>query len=528
MKLLTNHLREVQKHDSQIISLGGLNKTELYNDGMLEDSVHVSMDRYPYFTSWTPRLELEDISEVQALTSWDDLIYIADGTMYVGQDEVGYTFSQGRKQFAMLQNKLVVWPDKVFVNMETLNVTPLAVELVASSATFGEHDLTFDTLAGVDLTAYFAEDDTIHITNLQGAYEANNGWWRIESVEQHKLTFVMAPSQTFETGTPDVKPVVSREIPDLDFIAVQNNRLWGVDNTEQAIWSSVQGDPTNFYTNKGIASDANAIPVSSAGDFTGIAALGSQVLAFKNDVLYKVLGMYPEEYNTYTYHIEGVAPGCAPSMVIINDALYYMSSHGVRVYTGASAVDISQPLGHKGYQDAIGGTDGERYYLSCRDGSERYFLIYDIKRGMWMKEDTAVAVDFCRVGDRCYTALSDGKIYLESGGDKNDLSITWSMEFKPFYETTTGSERKSVTAYVLKRYHRLIFRVDVPAASTLHVYVKYDDGSWTEAVEISGKKGIASFPVPIRKCDVFRIKMEGSGPFSLLQLVREYSLGSVR
>lgn len=528
MKQLIQHSREVQKHDSQVIRLGGLNKTENYTEGDLEDSIHISSDRYPYFTTWRPRLELENISDVSAVTSWDDLIYISDGTMYVGSDAVDYTFSSGPKQFAMMQNKLVVWPDKVYINMTSLDAVPLAVYLVASTATFGQHDLSFDTLSGVDLTNYFSPDDTIKISNLEGEYEANNGWWRVESVEQHKLTFVMGSTVSLVTGSPAVKPVVERVIPDLDFITVQNNRLWGVDNTEQAIWSSVQGDPTNFYTNKGIASDANAIPVSSPGDFTGIAALGSQVLAFKNDTLYKVLGLYPEEYHTYTYHIEGVAPGCAPSMTIINDALYYMSSHGVMVYGGATSQNISSALGPKGYTDAVGGTDGERYFVSCKDGLDQYFFIYDLRTGLWMKEDEEEAYDFARLGDSCYVVLSDGKLYKEFAGDTADENILWSMEFKPFYETTTGSNRKSVRAYVLKRYHRLIFRMEVPQDSEANVFVKYDDGSWIQVAEIEGKKGILAFPVPIRKCDVFRIKLTGNGPFSLLQMVREYSLGSVR
>ena len=528
MKQLMQHRQQVQKHDSQIIRLGGLNFTDNYTDGELENSDHIWTDRYPYFTTWHPREEVSGVSDVTAVAAWDDLIYISGGTMHIGNDTVSYIFSDGPKQFAMMQNKLIVWPDKVYVNMTSLEVVPLGVELTAATATFQEHALIFDTLAGVDLTNYFYPDDTIRISNLEGNYAVNNGWWRVESVEQHKLTFVMAESQTFYTGSPTPKPVVERVIPDIDYITVQNNRLWGVDNEEQAIWSSVQGDPCNFYTNKGIASDANAIPVSSPGDFTGIAALGSQVLAFKNDTLYKVLGLYPEEYHTYTYHIEGVAPGCAPSMTIINDTLFYMSSHGVMAYGGATAQNVSQRLGPKGFTDAVGGTDGERYFLSCKNEQEQLFLIYDINNGLWMREDGEEALGFARLGDSCYALLDDGKIYKELAGDPVNSEFLWHMEFKPFYETTTGSDRKSVRAYELKRYHRLVFRVDVPEGSEADVYVKYDDGEWTEVAEIEGKKGISAFPVPIRKCDCFRIKLMGNGPFTLLQLVREYSLGSVR
>lgn len=528
MKRLLQPLQQVQKHDSQIIQVRGINRTDNYADGSLETSSHLCLDRFPYFSSWAPWLQMDGVENAQAVSSWDDLIYIDGRTMYIGQDEVGYTFLRGQKQFAMMQNKLIVWPDKVYVNMQTLDVVPLAENVVASTASFGEHTLTLNTLGGIDLTLHFHPDDTIKISNLEGEYAANNGWWRVESVAKRTITFSMAEEQTFVTGEPEVKPVVERVIPNLAYITVQNNRLWGVDNEEQAIWSSVQGDPTNFYTNKGIASDANAIPVSSGGDFTGIATLGTQVLAWKNDTLYKVLGLYPEEYHTYTYHIEGVAPGCAKSMVIINDALYYMSSHGVMVYSGTQAVPISQALGQRGYEEAVAGTDGDRYYLSVKDGNVYRLYVYDIRTGIWLEESNEQVIDFARSGDSCYAVTADGNLYQERAGDKNSTAITWNMTFNTFREASTGSDRKSMTAYVLKRYHRLIFRVDVPTGSTMKIELAYDDGPWQTVANITGKKGIVSYPVPIAKCDAFRLRMSGTGPFALLQAVREFSLGTTR
>ena len=528
MKTLMPPVTNVNKQNAQVIAIGGLNRTENYKDGELEYTRHLSLRKYPYFTSWIPRAEEEGLTGVSAITVWDGLIYIKDRTMYIGDQAVDHQFMEGPKQFAMMQNKLVVWPDKVCVNMQTYDVEELAVSLVSSTAEFTEHALTITTLAGTDLTAVLKAGDTIRISNLEDDFITNNGWYTIKSLTEDTLTFDLGTGVSFVTGIPSVKPVIDRVIPDLAYITVQNNRLWGVDNEEQAIWSSVQGDPANFYTNKGIASDANAIPVSSSGPFTGIACMGTQVLAFKNDVLYKVLGLYPEEYHAYTYHMEGVKNGCASSMVMINDSLFYLSDHGVMVYGGTSAVRISEDLGDRDYSDASAGTDGDRYYLSCTEGTEDHMFVYDLKTGIWLEEDDLKAVSFARSGSQIYVLSEDGTVYKEAAGNENDREMEWSMEFKGFYETATGSSNKKVLAYSLKRYKRIFLRFSIPAGSVFRMSIKYDNNPWQEVAEFTRKQGVLDVPVPIRKCDTFKIKMTGKGPFTLLQLMREFSIRGVR
>lgn len=549
MKNLFNLVQPVRKHDAQIVQVRGLNLTDNYPDGAIEWSHHVSLDRFPYITSWTPPEQVSNTGTVDACTSWStprgNLIYFSGGHMFIRSSDtvaiVNYDFLSGPKQFAVLQNKLVVWPDKVYVNLQTLEVVPLAQTIVVASCSFAAHSMTLYGSASVeaegDLTTRFQVDDMVRISDLEDSFAANNGWYRVSEVEAHTLHFSMPEEQSFVTGSvPQTqRPVVQRVIPDLDYITVQNNRLWGVDNDEQTIWSSVQGDPTNFYTYKGVASDAGAIPVSSSGDFTGITALGTQVLAFKEDRLYKVLGMYPEEYHTYEYQIDGVAQGCSKSMVIINDALYYMSPHGVMVYQGQQPVPISTVLGPDGFDGAVAGTDGLRYYTTFKTGEDVmgdvYSLFsYDTRLGLWIQEALDMqAYDFARIGSDCYMVDSSGMLFKLRAGDKDDGEITWHVEFKKFYEASTGSDNKYMVAPVLKRYHRLIFRVDLPVGSSIAVKISYDDEEPFQTIAtISGKKGIASYPVPIAKCDSFRLRLDGAGPGMVLQIVREFSLGTTR
>ena len=529
MKRLTRLPQPVIKHDSQIIQIRGLDLSENYVDGSLSESMNISLDDYPVFRSRKPRQKVTGISSAAAITAWDDLIYISSGVMHVGNQVVDYTFQSGAKQFAMLQNKLVVWPDKVYVNMTTLDVVEMAQRHEPTYGEFGTNYLDFDPVSyGTDLTRVFNVGDTIRISNLEGEFAANNGWFTISAVETKKLTFDLPESMSFHTGTPSPPAVVERVIPDLAYIAVQNNRLWGVDNTEQAIWSSVQGDPCNFYTNKGISSDADAIPVSSAGDFTGIAVLGTQVLAFKTDLMYKVLGSYPAEYQSYIYHIEGVGPGCHKSLVVINDTLFYASANGIMAYSGASSMFIGAELGKKSFSNAVGGTDGKRYFLS-NNGSHETF-IYDTRLGMWIKEGDIRAVDYARIGSTLYALGTDGYVYTDNGGVQS-ITQEWSMTFNTFYESTTGSNNKKVMAYEKKRYHRIILRFHLGQYCKANVSVKFDGGNWEQIYTVTASGAsyyMHAVPVMIRKCDHFSINISGRGVFELRQLVREFSLGGVR
>lgn len=556
MKNLFNVIQPVHKHDAQIVQIRGINLTDNYPDGSLEWSTHVSLERYPYLTAWTqPEIivpsaidPLINPENIDALTSWStsmgNIIFFHDGTMFIREADSGHriadNFLPGPKQFAVLQNKLVIWPDKVYVNLLTYDVVPLAQHLEPEYCTFAAHSVTLHgaTEYSRHLEDRFNVDDMVRISEITGVMAANNGWWRVSAVEDDTIYFSMPEEQAFVTGDTDQggshRVYIERVIPNLDYITVQNNRLWGVDNEEQTIWSSVQGDPTNFYTYKGVASDAGAIPVSSSGDFTGITTLGPQVLAFKEDRLYKVLGSYPEEYRTYEYQHEGVANGCHKSMVIINEALYYMSPHGVMVYQGQQPVPISTVLGPDGFEGAVAGTDGLRYYTTFKTGEDVmgdvYSLFsYDTRLGIWIQEDLDVqAYDFARIGSDCYM-LTDAGVSKLRAGDKDDGEITWHVEFKKFYEASTGSDNKYMVAPVLKRYHRLIFRVDLPVGSSIAVNISYDDEEPFQTIAtISGKKGIASYPVPIAKCDSFRLRLDGAGPGTVLQIVREFSLGTTR
>ena len=64
---------------------------------------------------------------------------------------------------------------------------------------------------------------------------------------------------------------LERRVPDLDFVTECDNRVWGCSSRENVIYACKLGDPTNWFSYRGIAADSYAVTVGSDGAFTGAA-----------------------------------------------------------------------------------------------------------------------------------------------------------------------------------------------------------------------------------------------------------------
>ena len=62
-----------------------------------------------------------------------------------------------------------------------------------------------------------------------------------------------------------------RRVPDLEYLTECDNRVWGCSSSENVIYACKLGDPTNWFSYRGIAADSYAVTVGSDGPFTGAA-----------------------------------------------------------------------------------------------------------------------------------------------------------------------------------------------------------------------------------------------------------------
>ena len=512
--------------------LAGINYSDNYQEGQLSDSEMISARRYPYIATKKARTDMgyENVSSIYA---WDGLWTVRGTKLYHGADEIsGLTLTTGEKQFAAMYKKLVIFPDKVYIDLDADPMVAYNLEASESVAgatvtvttttqddeTITDCVITFS--ANPDIPINFSKGDLIEISGFTNP--ENNGFKTIKDVTSVSIEVeenTMVDETTAETVT------FERNVPDLDFICVHDNRLWGCSNTTRTIYASRVDDPTNFYDYSGNANDSWSVDIATDGNFTGCAPMSGAVIFFKEHSILKVLGSYSAEFQTNNYQMEGVKAGCFKSIQNIGEALYYLGLNGVYVYNGGTASLISYVFGEKRLENGVGGHDSNNYYLSAYDGDKPLFLTYHRQSGIWLKEDSLRAIDSALDGDTEYLLSNDGHVLIENDGTE---SVNFSMTFKPFFETVTGSYNKTSVAFANKRYSRLYLRMELGSGANLKIEIREDNGLWKEVTKIVGNGGLKMVPVPIGRCDKYELRLSGKGAFCLLNMEREYRIGSAR
>lgn len=498
-----------QKSKVEIVNTRGINFSDQTQDGDLAACKNLCSRRYPYLSTRNARVKQTAYTGATALTSWEKLV-VVQGTDLLYDGKIVGQVTAGEKQFAVVNSKMVIWPDKKYLDINSLTVKELGAKLTGSGAEFTTNTMTVS--GWTDLTARFQIGDTITLSGCT-AQAGNNRDYTIKALS---ATVMTVSDNAFTAATETGSLTLERKIPDMDFICESENRLWGCSNDAQTIYASALGDPTNFFTYEGLSTDAYALAVGSEGDFTGCCKLSTSVLFWKENCLHKLLGSYPAEYSLYTYNIEGLRGGCHRSLQVINEVLFYMGTHGVYAYSGGTPSLVSNAFGNSDFSQAVAGNDGDRYYLSVLDGTEALLLVYDTRLGLWLREDDTRTVSFARIGKSLYFLTRDGEVWLADGGQA-DSDLSWSAQFTPFYETIQGR----------KRYSKLLLRVELPREAWLRAEVCTDGGIWREVGQIVGREfGSIPLPIPINRCDRFEIRLRGKGPCTILSILREFHVGS--
>lgn len=366
-----------------------------------------------------------------------------------------------------------------------------------------------------DLTTKFCVGDRVQVSGCE-KLENNTEkdvFLEIRGVTGDTLTF---DDETFVSGSETGQVKVQRVMPPLDHICALNNRLWGTEGGMR-IWGSALGDPTNFYVYDGVSTDSYAVAVGSDGDFTGCIGYGSNVLFWKEDKLHKLFGTSPDNYQLYEYTVRGLMAGCHKSQVIINETLFFKSRDGVCTYTGSVPSPISGNFGLRRFQDAVAGTDGEKYYISMQDvDTDAWGMwVFDPLTGFWMQEDKKRVLDFTNLDGTLYMLMDGGQLLMAGQADSAE-EIEWEATFCEM--TEQYHERKC--------YSRLLLRVDMDPKSVCRGAVSMDGGPFREVGVLHGAKNkTGELLVQPTNCDRFRIRLSGRGRCRVKSLIREFTFG---
>jgi|GEM_PF-85215 len=288
---------------------------------------------------------------------------------------------------------------------------------------------------------------------------------------------------------------MERRIPDMEFLTECDNRVWGCSSKENVIYSCKLGDPTNWYSYRGIAADSYAVTVGTDGAFTGAASCMGSVLFFKENVLHKIYGARPSDFQLSTLRCRGVAKNAARSLCVMDETLYYLSAGGIMAWDGSLPVRISAQLDSAALDhvdSAEGGSLDGRYYLQLtrtRGGTtQRRMLVYDAEKGLWHQEDPA-AQRMAGSGSQLY--FWDGEA-LWAADARREPDPQGEESCIPFALETGEQGLDDAEERYLSRW---TVRLSAAVPSRVELAVCYDGGSWETVGQLFAAPGTGSYDV---------------------------------
>ena len=420
----------------------------------------------------------------------------------------------------------------------------------AASGNWSTIELNYCKLEAEGIGKDFAVWDTVTLSGMSGAeehlkgldgdhilYAKGDDWLQIELDPGGKL-FYGVMNKTADTinwigidgmgaARKDDKRelVLERRVPDLDFLTECDNRVWGCAKKENVIYGCKLGDPTNWFSYRGIAEDSYAVTVGSDGEFTGAATCMGYALFFKENTLHKLYGSKPSDFQLSSIRCRGVARNAARSLCVLNETLYYLSPDGVMEWDGSLPAKVSDKLDTSrlaNVQSAVGGALDGRYYLHIErdDGTEqeKRLLVYDTERRLWQEEDVC-SYEMTSTGGQLY--LWDGEaLWAADPSRESDWKNTSGVEEKIAFELVTGEI--GLDGAEDRYLSRLTLRMEAECDSTVELEVSYDSGPW-EPVETWNLSGLQkNFDVSFapRRCGTLRLRLHGEGQITLRSLAR--------
>lgn len=583
----------IQKSRDFYRGFGGYNNTYSAKENEFEDMLNMSMDDYPYIKT-RKRRGLFDF-DGKNLFGADKLVFTKIrkedapnrvSVYYNGVLKISGT-DDNDKKFAIIGNRVVVWPEKVIFSEENIPKSlewkdtpdkfqmgickkdgsiPAGWSIADASDTElsnpSDKTLWIDTDSNVlrqynestgdwqVLDAYtyiyttrdyrddLKEGDKITISGaaaqITSDYDIINGDYTVVCVTKKRIVVSgVFPKSHTSPITSNTTIKITRPVPDMDYICACGNRLWGCNSANNEIYCSALGDPSRFYTFTGVSTDSYAATLGTLGEFTGCAAYRGNVLFFKEDYIHVVTGSYPAQFQITEIHCRGVQKGSWASITLVNETLFYKSNNAVMAYTGGLPYSVSESLDGEKFSEAVAGAIDDKLYLCMKNELGKYWLYtYDTKTGIWCKEDNIhiVSMAYAAAFRDLFFRDSEGNTYnvrntsrIFSYGEEADQKH--SEEQKINFSLTTA---KLFLDNINKTYvNGLKIRVKLEPGTKIHIDIQYDGKEWNN-VHNSDKFGeyVISIPLLYRSCDYCKVRISGRGEFTLMGLAKSYSEGN--
>lgn len=124
----------------EIVAFRGLNRTENTREGELQNAVNMSTKDFPCLTQRGKREAAGEHERATDLYEWDGHLLVVDNGVLYYDDEPLANVSDEKKQWAVVNTKLIVWPDALLVDLTNRTVKPLAnTQTNAGAGSFGSN-----------------------------------------------------------------------------------------------------------------------------------------------------------------------------------------------------------------------------------------------------------------------------------------------------------------------------------------------------------------------------------------------------
>lgn len=551
------------------VTFAGYNHTPGARNGDLWDMQNLTSSEYPLLAPRMPRYTERVLEKPNGIYSFDGKFWV-DGTNFYANGEVVGAVSNSVKQFATLGRYVVILPDWKYYDREagtmgsiweTENMSANYVNFelrrndTEYTATYALYIYTDTPGELVDLTVRDHIDLSLS-GNVRQSYwqkarysvSIKNGtvagvdldaYPQIVAISGGDIEYTISPSSFAE----DPFGLVVNDSQKIGITTVGagfqpeamfecNNRLWACYG--DTIRASALGDIFSWETYEGLSTDSWAVDVGSAGDFTGGCNYRGYPTFFKEDRVYRVYGSYPEQYSLVETATIGLDRGSARSLVTVGEVLYYLSPNGVTAYSGGTPQIVSQALGNVRYRNAVGGTDGRKYYISMVDnGGDWHLFVYDTMLGLWHREDSTQAVSMA-YQDGLYISDAAGAVFVN--GDSKEIppeaakeqEVISAAEFADFIEGPGADGGIHSAQPNIKGVSKVQIRLEVDEGAEVEIYIQYDSSGDWELIKTLSPEVKRSYYIPVipRRCDHFRFRFDAVGYWRLHSLTFESYTGS--
>ena len=570
-------LRELKTSRQTVDAFKGYNHNLRISDGEFFDMKNMTSDSYPVLSPRKKRGVYASPSSPTGLIAKDALCYV-DGTDFViNEERIDMGLSDEPKQLVSMGAYVIILPDKKYINTanhsdrgnieaEFTTYSPTSFTLckmdsseyvvdyppsekepsgAANMALWIDtsskpHTLkqwsesagmwvavatTYVKIASPDIGKLFERYDGIEISGLEETGAASLlGSAVVWAKDDNYIVVVGILDTVVNVSTPIT---ITRKMPIMDFVIESENRLWGcrygLNNNKEIvneIYASKLGDFKNWNCFMSLSTDSYAASCGTDGQFTGAITHMGYPLFFKENFVHKVYGNYPSNFQIQTTACRGVQKDCHKSLAIVNETLFYKARSGIVAYDGSLPTEASYALGNEVYSDAVGGSHGNKYYVSMKDADEIWHLfVYDIGKGMWHKEDDLRADCFCSCR---------GELYAIDHSTKDIVTMIGSGIATEELEWMVQTGEIGITSPDMKYISRLTIRLMLEPEATASIYVQYDwSDEWEHQVTLTGTS-LRSFSIPIRpkRCDHMKLRIEGVGMAKIYSLTKTIEQGS--